>query len=384
MIFEKVDISHIPKKNRFFDKDKCIGMKLEYHFGEYSGEMEIIDVKPSSRTYPVISYLINGEIHDISQNNIHPYLLKLFYGQYVYQIGDIVNGLEILDFDGIQYTCRCVKDDYVFSTDYQNIKKHIGCPVCSKRVIVAGINDFNTTHKQLMKYLKNKEEGYVNFYGSAKKTICRCPECGYEKEMSFNALTEKGFSCPNCSDGISFGEKYFASFLSQLNIPFETQKIFPWNYNKRYDFYIPSINTIIEIHGGQHYKQAVGVWNNQTLEDVQANDKQKQERAIENNIDNYIIIDVSRSSNSYIKNNIINSKFSELFDLSNIDWVRCHESTIKSKMFEACDLWNTGLTVKQVSDEMHLSTAAIRKYLKECRELGLCDYYPTQGQRLHT
>lgn len=240
-------------------------MKLYYELGEYVGTAEIVNIIEGS-SYPTIVLKVDSTEHNVAQNNINAYMTKLFYGSsFSYAVGDVVNGLVILCIDGKNILVKCEEDGYEFIIALNDLKKGVGCPVCSKKKIVSGINDFATTHPTLMCYLKNKNDGHENFYGSAKKTIVKCPICGYEKEMSFNALTEKGFSCPLCSDGISFGEKYVSSMLSQINIKYESQKTFEWAENKRYDFYLQEHNMIIEVHGLQHYEAPIGNWTGISL-----------------------------------------------------------------------------------------------------------------------
>lgn len=379
--FDKINVSHIPKGNRHFSKE-CVGMFLHYELGNHIGDAEILDVIESS-SYPIISLLIDSKEHLVAQNNINAYLTKLFYGaSFSYSKGDIVNGLVVLDINGKVVTVRCEKDGHEFYALLNDLKKGSGCPVCNKRLIVKGINDFATTHPNLMKYLKNQEDGYKNFYGSAKKTIVKCPVCGTEKEMSFNALTEKGFSCPSCSDGLSFGEKYVFSMLSQLKLNFETQKTFDWSFQKRYDFYLPNENMIIEVHGLQHYEPPMGNWTGISLEQQQANDLEKKTLAETNGIDTYIEIDARRSDGTYIKENLINN-LENIFDLSKVDWNKCLESTMTSLIKITCDLWNSGLDVKHIADEIKISTSGVRKYLKQGNKVGWCDYEPKQGQHLH-
>lgn len=376
MRFEKINVASIPKDGRYFSKES-IGMELEYKLGEHVGKIKIVDIIYGD-SYPIIETIINGEIHHISQNNINPYVTKLICGDaFGYNIGDIVSGLVLLKKNKTKYIARCTKDNYEFEISIGDLRKGRGCPVCNKRIIVRGVNDFCTTHGELVKYLKNPNEGYENFYGSAKKTVLKCPNCGFEKQMSFNALTEKGFSCPLCSDGVSFGEKYVASVLNQLEVEFETQKRFLWLNDRFYDFYLPTYNMIIEVHGLQHYSKEMGNWKT-TLEEQQENDRIKEYTAMENGISRYIIIDARRSDENYIKENTI-LQLSDVFDLSKVNWNKCLETTMTSNIKVACDLWMNGLSVSEISKTMNMSTSAIRKYLKQGAKLNWCDYFSSRG-----
>ena len=105
--------------------------------------------------------------------------------------------------------------------------------------------------------------------------------------------------------------------MKQLNIQFETEEVFDWAKNKRYDFYVPILNCIIEAHGMQHYKDSS--WS--TVQFQQENDALKENLALSNGIVNYIQLDCRTSNMEYIKQSILsNGKMNELFDLMKIDW----------------------------------------------------------------
>ena len=107
------------------------------------------------------------------------------------------------------------------------------------------------------------------------------------------------------SDGISIPEKFMWNVLKELNIEFKTQlnkKDFDWCQNYKYDFYIPSLNMVIETHGRQHYEKSD---RGRTLEEEQLNDKLKKELALNNNIKNYIIVDCRKSELEWLKENTI-------------------------------------------------------------------------------
>jgi hypothetical protein len=110
--------------------------------------------------------------------------------------------------------------------------------------------------------------------------------------------------------------------LKSINIDFCREQVFPWAENKRYDFYLPDSNTIIEIHGAQHYEGGFEKLGGKDLEHEQLNDKLKELMAKNNGISNYIVVNAMSSSFEYIRNSICNnSAFCKLFDVAEIDWV---------------------------------------------------------------
>lgn len=380
MRFDRIDVSNVPKQGRYFSRES-IGMCLNYNIGEYSGEAKILDIIQSEK-YPKIKFLISNDVYEVSQNNINNYITQLFYGSgYVYKAEDVVNGLIIIDINEKVARVKCENDGYEFNISLSDLRKGKGCSVCNKRIIVRGINDFNTTHPQMAKYLDNYNDGYYNFYGSSNNVVVKCPVCGSKRETTFNMLTQKGFSCKKCSDGISFGEKYFCNLLVQLNVKFNTQVTFDWSAKKKYDFYIEDRNCIVEIHGMQHYID-VSSWNS-SVKYQENNDEFKMNVAKENGIHNYIIIDAKQSDSEYIKNSIMISLFSELYDLSEIDWDKCYKATLKSMVHECANMWNNGYNVKSIAEHNHLSVSVVRKYLKQATVCKLTNYAPKQGQHLN-
>ena len=175
--------------------------------------------------------------------------------------------------------------------------------------------------------------------------------------MLFRSVSQSryigGLSC-FCNDGISYVEKFMYNALKQLDIKFSTQlskTVFKWCDKYRYDFYFEYNNKqyICEINGLQHYEESFknvkSNRNRRTLKEEQKNDKLKKELALKNDIkeDNYIVIDCRYSELEWIKEHILNSNLAKIFDLSNIDWLKCHEFACCTRVKEACDLWESGI-----------------------------------------
>lgn len=240
------------------------------------------------------------------------------------------------------------------------------------------------THPYLVKLLVNMDDGFKYSAGSKKKIFIRCYNCDYEKEIEIQSLTNRGFSCPRCSDGISYPEKFMFNVLNQLiGKDFQVQlskTTLHWCNNYRYDFYINKFNIIIETHGIQHYEELKN-YHWQSLGEAQENDKQKEILAINNNITNYIIIDCKKSELDWIKKNIMNSKLPKLlnFKEEDIDWLKCHEFACSSLVKDICKIWNTNNEdIKKIANMFKITGVSVRKYLKQGAKLGWCDYDPIE------
>ena len=174
-------------------------------------------------------------------------------------------------------------------------------------------------------------------------------------------------------------EKFMANILNQLNIMFISQYSTEWSNNKRYDFYIPIKNCIIETHGLQHYEHRSFSKNNpKTLEDEQTNDKFKRELALSNGIKHYIELDCRKSELEWIKNSIMQSNLPNILDfkLEDVDWLRLHEDSYKNLILEVCNLWNEGKRIVEICKIAKKGDTTIRRYLVKGDEIGWSNYKP--------
>ena len=261
-----------------------------------------------------------------------------------------------------------------------------GCPYCSypARKVLVGFNDIHTTHPSLGKLLFNQEDGYRYTQSSNTKVDWKCPECGeiIKKRAISQIHSQGGLSCPKCSDGISYPEKVMYNFLRAVEIDFEWDVPRKWSGEKRYDFYLPKYNWIIEVHGKQHYESGFGGFKGaRTLEEERENDKFKKKLAKENGIAEYIVIDARESSIGFIRKNIEKSLLMSLLDIDKIDWEELGRISSKSVLFNICETWNDNQSIKNTAFETKLSEATVVKYLKQGYALGLCDYQPKQANR---
>ena len=310
---------------------------------------------------------------------------KMVSRKYLYEIGEIVNGYEVTDQTVItyknsqtvkSYICKCPKDGYINNVNESNLLKGSGCPVCSNRKIMKGVNDLATNRPDFIKYIVNKEDIYKYGKSSNKKVMMVCPDCNSERMFSINMLDKLGKLPCKCSDGISYPNKFIMAFLEQLRVKFATEKRFKWLANRYYDFYIKDYNCIIEAHGEQHYIQT-NRKGARTLEYEIANDSLKKRNALENGITDYIVLNCSTSDREFIKDSILSSNVPKLlgFNENDIDWHKCDEFALGNYAKYVCELWDSGRfdTTTDLCEYLGVSKNAV-KYLKKGTELGWCNY----------
>lgn len=279
---------------------------------------------------------------------------------------------------------KCSLDSNIWEADYSKIKSGRGCPECKKlslstlRMSPKVGESIYENRKDLLIYFKNINDS-KNYKPNSREFIdVICPNCKYESSIKiFNLTSNNKFSCPICSDGISLPEKFISNLLKSIDIAFEKGKKFKWSNGKIYDFYIPSLNLIIETHGLQHYTNN-GFNGKSDLNYEIHNDKYKKQLATSNGILDYIEIDCRYSELDFLKHSVSNALFN-IVDVEKLDfytiWCKCQSSIIA----DICDAWNQkndNDTAKDIAKNLKLSKTTIIKYLKIGDGIGICKYNP--------
>jgi hypothetical protein len=292
----------------------------------------------------------------------------------------VVNGLRVKTFYKKYHCTICGEVKYIASG---RLKQNLivcdnGCHGAGKdnSKTIQGINDLATTHPYLIKYFVDREQASKFRSGSTKRVDLKCPNCGFIKNMMVNTFVRNGFACPQCEDGVSYPEKFVLTLLRSLNIHFiyqATKTTLKWCGESRYDFYIPSLNMIIETHGGQHYHNSA--WG--SVDQVAIKDEEKEKLALRNKIKHYIVLDCRKSEPDFIKTGILNSDLSKFFDLNEVDWKGISKQVESSLLLEVCSCFNlTPQSPSKIAYEFGLSRHTIMRYLKRGTKLGFCNYYP--------
>lgn len=234
---------------------------------------------------------------------------------------------------------------------------------------------YHNTAKSIVEDDRNNltwEDAYKISPGSRRKYYFKCNNCGtLNDKMQVNYIIKRSCSCKYCSDGISIPEKFIMALLNELNVKFTTQYISDWTERKRYDFYIPSLNMIIETNGEHHYGRTRG---GRTLREEIENDKYKKELALLNGIENYIEINCRYSQLNWIKDNTI-KELNDYFDLSNINWDEIWINCQESLCIKTWEMWNSGVRIiKDISHTLKIHRCVVREYLKRGKDIGIVDY----------
>lgn len=395
---KKVFLDDLPRKGKFIDWKKSIGHKVSFTYDEIEGEVEILEY---CRSYIKVKH--KQEVTSVHCGNfIRCRIGKLIGKQtdrHFYSTNDIIDNvtsgkLKILNrirmnkhrVKGYEYQClNCGNLDSI--TEY-NLKNMMGCNACCSppQKVLVGYNDIHTVDPEFGKILWNHSDGFKYTISSGRKIDFKCKNCGFKiNKKTISSVYHQGLSCHNCSDGMSYPNKIMYNLLMQMGINFESEYSPKWavvsdeteiiNGRKKYDFYIPSENIIIEMHGEQHYKSTRRKQQSRSLELEKLNDELKEKMAKSNGI-KYITIKADVSKLEYIKEKILNSELSRIFSLDHIDWSKC--DAVNSLVKEVCDFYKDGNhSIISISKLKNLSRHTVRRYLKRGKNIGMCDYDTT-------
>lgn len=301
--------------------------------------------------------------------------------------GEVQPNGEIASYTKWWYKLRCNKDGYEH-WKRSNHLKNFGCPCCSNKIPVLGINTIWDTHRYLITDFGLEEEfAKTHTAGVLKKGKFICPNCGKTLfKRIHNVINAKSIACI-CGDSISYPEKLGYSIFSQLPIKFKYQYSPDYFNKEKSDFYFPDLNLVVEIDGGLGHEGG-RVYNSskKTLEEYIASDEWKTEEHEKHGIKT-IRIECFKSELEYIKNNMLSSELVKYFDFSNIDWLKAEEYALKNIIKEVCDYWYEHKEIKQenittgtMAEKFPVSQTCIIKYLKKGTELGWCHYDSKEEQ----
>ena len=132
--------------------------------------------------------------------------------------------------------------------------------------------------KEINEKFPNQYELLDTYENAKKKIQVKHLDCNFVFEITpDNLLSGKG--CPRCNRYNSKGSKTIKSWLEENQLLYETEKTFSWTKQKRYDFYVPKYNLLIEFNGEQHYRPIPFFLQERSFEQQQESDKFKREMA---------------------------------------------------------------------------------------------------------
>lgn len=404
----KVFIDELPTWESGTNKGKanwllCIGYKVKFIYDDIEGWVEIVGYEKEKKNYLTIKYennilnimsssFIKCRIGKIVDKKTDKFKIKLNA-----RLKDEKRDITITDMeyrpiykkDGklkhnvkwYKYTCNVcgwtegwINEEHALS--------NIGCGCCCQtpRVLVQGINDIPTTNPEMICYFQGgydeaklyTKNGGGNPNNPNGMIYPICPDCGRvkDKKIQISKIYNRHSIGCSCGDGISYPNKFAFKMLKELNIDFISEYSPEWIKPRRYDFYIPSINVIVEMDGGLGHGKKVHNKSKVTSKESLEIDDYKDEQAVLHGIE-VIRVDCELSDLEYIKQNILKSRLNDLYNFIDINWLKCNEYAVSNLVKIACKYKqdNLDLTCSDIGRIMNLSETTIRKYLKQGTEI---------------
>ena len=305
---------------------------------------------------------------------------------------EIVGGFTAIDdMAKFRHNCENGEKHYFDMTPTSFIYRGSRCycenPSISR--VIPGFNDIHTTRPDVEEWMHNKEDAYKYSMSSKEKILWDCPDCKNTFEERICNVNSNRLSCPFCSDGISYPNKFMYNSLYQIkdDLDFLEREYnpdwckFEFKGNKRcgkYDVYfgINGQRYIVEMDGGLGHGNKVHTNSLLSQDELLQIDLIKDKLAEEHGI-KVIRIDCNYKTNdryAYILNNVLNSNLKDIIDLSKIDFDLSNKNSTNSLIVKAGELWNQGLTAGQIRKELKIGEGTVTSYLKTASEIGVCDY----------
>lgn len=321
--------------------------------------------------------------------------------EFLYEVNEVVWGMKIKDQIRIKkykdrevttkgYEYECTICSYRGTITESRIKrmKSLGCACCKGQVIDEHINSIvakEENHWMIEYFIGGYEEAKLYAPQSSKTIEMICPICKRTKSNKIcNLYHRKSIGC-TCNSGISRLERVISEVLFLNDIQYIKEYKLEGYTNKRYDFFLPELNILIEAHGGQHYRVGRNsIWED--LKTVQENDMLKYDMAVNrgyNCNESYFIIECPTDRVEDIYQQLADLPF---ISLTEEELKECLISSTKDHLkdikeyLEAKPQATKNELCKYFGFSKEKLSALLRRGVRE----GIISYDTTQYERLNT
>lgn len=377
----------MPKKvttEEFIERARAVhGDRYDYSLVEYvnnSTKVKIICKKHGAFEQRPANHMIRDGCPKCGRDMVKN---KLKFAKKIEDINSLLiqNKIDFQFYTGQIYKNNCTKLLGVCprcgdsKTTLANLLRNNSSGCCSGQRI-ATKNTVAFLRPDLVPFFKNPTDAERVTLKSGKRIDFKCIKCGYEKIMPVSNFMNQGFCCDLCSNKHSLPERFIRSVIKELSLQYEPHKTFNWSNRKQYDFYIPSLNMIIEAHGIQHYEQSN---RGRSLKEEQENDILKKKIAKENGIEHYVSIDCRYSSFEWLTKNIEKSlnKYISL----DINYKKIWENIYEEDVLLYWEAWNNrgeNDTTTSIAKHFSINVQLLVKYLKIGADIERCNYNPKE------
>lgn len=212
----------------------------------------------------------------------------------------------------------------------------------------------------MYEYLVDKE--YMKLpKNSSKRIKFQCPTCGERKTHYFYNVARHGFACAYCRATRSLPERVVNQILKHNSIMFIQEYEHPELSRRRFDFFLPSQNIFIEVHGEQHFRAAFG---EEKFKKTKESDAEKRMFCKEKGY-KLIEIDASQSNISFILSQLSKAPIKlEIMNRRELE-EKVHGERNFLNRKHILKMYEEGSRVHEISLRYGISTSLVYKILNE-------------------
>lgn len=247
------------------ERKKALGIKIE-NIEEYKGRHNKIEhicpschgrwsVTPANVLAKASKMCLECSVKNNPQNNKKD---DSWYKQKKSELGIKITNTEPYkgSKEKIKHICPSCERGWMIEPNAILSRNSTQCEECS----VKNRNYHKLSDRAVERKLKDAGLIWVEgtYCNRRSKLLLKC-SCGNTFVKSLSDV-EKGYNkCRECAYSISLGEREIARILDSENLKYTHQKSFdellsPKGWRMYYDFYIPSLNLVIEYDGAHHFK----------------------------------------------------------------------------------------------------------------------------------
>lgn len=383
---DAVNLSTLPIENNGVNWNSVKDHAVTLYFDGKLYDLKITSNQNEKRQVGILLNGVEGVSHDsnIKKIKFSTYIpmQKTTY-KYKYNIGDVVefeeSKFKILEQKQLKggkvknktgYLIECLDCGYIHDKRQSSLDLKRGCACCTCRIVVKGINNANYLYPHIKQYLVNESDGDIlTPYDVHKPIKTKCPNCNYVNDKSRMFMLCKEFKCTQCMSG-SRGERVISNMLKNGGYDYKPQLTIESYF---YDFYIPSLNMLLEIDGEQH-RQEVKHFQ-VSLKEQQKIDKKKEELAISLGYKfKRIAVDTYESIESIV----------EKMDFIEFDKDNLYDYLLDNQLMDFVELYNNGVPMNQIQIVLKKHKARITYLANLASTLGLIEYNKEDSKYRHS
>lgn len=322
-----VDLSTLPRRGKSIDW-KATNHTVPFKYHDIEGNLHL-KYSPSQSKTVLIDITYNNTTFTQQVTNLKRVRLNYIttqnkkYTMKDYNVGDMVKGCEVL-------AIRKKSDKYFYLV--YNVREEVYGIISNQHLKTIRTSNYvphDTVpqskilyhHKHIHQYVTNREDLFNYRHTSLKKISTTCPKCNKVKYIRVVDLLMDNYLCSCSKQKSSFGERVTQAYLDILGVEYEKEYMFKGLGLKRFDFYLPEFNTVVEVHGMQHYQEVTGYMSHEVTKE---SDIEKRQYCKDHNI-TYVEIDARKSTfkhvigslnqYTYIDPELIKRRYRELYTI---------------------------------------------------------------------